>query len=103
MRQQCEPCCPRPAPLRPAAMSRLTYTLLAKRAARISPAKRTYMVTIFCVTAGLLYADQNLMAPNLTAIAASACRAARRLLVLPVDAPPVDQQLMRPHAATCRL
>jgi MFS family permease len=32
------------------------------------------MVTMFCVTASLLYADQNLMAPNLTAIADSACR-----------------------------
>ena len=30
-----------------------------------------YMVTIFCITASLLYADQNLMAPNLTAIAQS--------------------------------
>jgi hypothetical protein len=27
------------------------------------------MVSIFCATAALLYADQNLMAPNLTAIA----------------------------------
>ena len=31
--------------------------------------KRYYMVAIFTLTASLLYADQNLMAPNLTAIA----------------------------------
>jgi predicted MFS family arabinose efflux permease len=31
--------------------------------------KHTYMVSIFCIVAALLYADQNLMAPNLTAIA----------------------------------
>lgn len=35
----------------------------------ISFVKRTYMVVMFCATASLLYADQNLMAPNLTAIA----------------------------------
>lgn len=33
--------------------------------------KKIYMVVIFCITAGLLYADQNLLAPNLTAIAES--------------------------------
>ncbi len=32
-------------------------------------AQRVYMVAIFTLTAALLYADQNLMAPNLTAIA----------------------------------
>ncbi len=32
-------------------------------------AERVYMVVIFTLTAALLYADQNLMAPNLTAIA----------------------------------
>jgi MFS family permease len=37
---------------------------------QLSRAKRAYLVVIFCLTAGLLYADQNLMAPNLTAIAA---------------------------------
>jgi hypothetical protein len=31
--------------------------------------QRYYMVAIFTLTASLLYADQNLMAPNLTAIA----------------------------------
>ena len=31
--------------------------------------KRAYMVFIFCLTASLLFADQNLMAPNLTDIA----------------------------------
>ena len=31
--------------------------------------QRYYMVVMFCATAGLLYADQNLMAPNLTQIA----------------------------------
>ncbi len=31
--------------------------------------QRVYMVAIFTLTAALLYADQNLMAPNLTAIA----------------------------------
>ena len=30
------------------------------------------MVAMFCLTASLLYADQNLMAPNLTAIAQGA-------------------------------
>jgi len=28
-----------------------------------------YLLLVFCVTTSLLYADQNLMAPNLTAIA----------------------------------
>lgn len=32
-------------------------------------ASRTYSVVIFCLTAGLLFADQNLMAPNLSSIA----------------------------------
>ena len=36
---------------------------------RISKLQRYYMVTIFTLTASLLYADQNLMAPNLTLIA----------------------------------
>ena len=31
--------------------------------------QRLYMVFIFTLTASLLYADQNLLAPNLTAIA----------------------------------
>ena len=31
--------------------------------------KRYYMVAVFTLTTSLLYADQNLMAPNLTAIA----------------------------------
>ena len=35
----------------------------------IGPRERTYMVALFSLTAALLYADQNLMAPNLTAIA----------------------------------
>ncbi|CAK0784876.1 hypothetical protein CVIRNUC_008081 [Coccomyxa viridis] len=35
----------------------------------ISKLQRYYMVTIFTLTASLLYADQNLMAPNLTLIA----------------------------------
>lgn len=30
---------------------------------------KAYSVVIFCLTAGLLFADQNLMAPNLTSIA----------------------------------
>ena len=34
--------------------------------------RRNYTVAIFCITASLLYADQNLMAPNLTAIAQGA-------------------------------
>lgn len=39
-------------------------------AGRYVPARRrNYTVVIFCITASLLYADQNLMAPNLTAIA----------------------------------
>ena len=36
---------------------------------RISKLQRYYMVTIFTLTASLLYADQNLMAPNLSLIA----------------------------------
>lgn len=35
----------------------------------LSAKRRMYMVAIFCLTAALLYADQNLLAPNLTAIA----------------------------------
>ena len=35
----------------------------------MSLAERVYTVTIFTLTACMLYADQNLMAPNLTAIA----------------------------------
>eukprot|EP00887_Chlorella_sp_A99_P001012 scaffold5.g1012.t1 len=35
----------------------------------IGPRKRTYMVSIFSLVAALLYADQNLLAPNLTAAA----------------------------------
>ncbi|GAB4817048.1 hypothetical protein N2152v2_004094 [Parachlorella kessleri] len=35
----------------------------------ITPRRQAYMVAMFCLTASLLYADQNLMAPNLTAIA----------------------------------
>ncbi len=42
----------------------------AAGAAPISERQRVYMVCIFCAVASLLYADQNLMAPNLTAIAA---------------------------------
>jgi hypothetical protein len=38
----------------------------------ITPRKRLYMVVLFALTASLLNADQNLMAPNLTAIAAGA-------------------------------
>ena len=38
----------------------------------ITAKKRLYMVVIFALTASLLNADQNLMAPNLTAIAAGA-------------------------------
>lgn len=34
-------------------------------------ASHIYSVTIFCITAALLFADQNLMAPNMTAIARS--------------------------------
>ncbi len=36
---------------------------------RIPSLQRYYMVTIFTLTASLLYADQNLMAPNLSIIA----------------------------------
>lgn len=35
----------------------------------IGPRKRTYMISIFSLVAALLYADQNLLAPNLTAAA----------------------------------
>lgn len=36
---------------------------------RIPTLQRYYMVAIFTLTASLLYADQNLMAPNLSLIA----------------------------------
>ena len=36
---------------------------------RIPTLQRYYMVAIFTMTASLLYADQNLMAPNLSLIA----------------------------------
>lgn len=36
----------------------------------IGRAKRYYMVFIYCAVASLLSADQNLMAPNLTCVAA---------------------------------
>jgi hypothetical protein len=36
----------------------------------LSPGERRYMVALFTLTAALLYADQNLMAPNLSDIAA---------------------------------
>jgi hypothetical protein len=35
---------------------------------------KAYAVVIFCLTAGLLFADQNLMAPNLTSIAKCTCK-----------------------------
>ena len=45
---------------------------LAWRTANItSLARKLYPVAIFCVTSALLFADQNLMAPNLTDIAKS--------------------------------
>lgn len=37
----------------------------------VSGKSQVYAVVIYCLTAALLFADQNLMAPNLTAIAES--------------------------------
>lgn len=49
---------------------RAQLSVAPEAAAAMQPGERLYMVALFTLTAALLYADQNLMAPNLTDIAA---------------------------------
>lgn len=48
-------------------------TALSGNAVEKGQVSKAYAVVIFCLTAGLLFADQNLMAPNLTSIAKCTC------------------------------
>lgn len=69
----------------------------------MSRRERMHMVLLFSLTAALLYADQNLMAPNLTAIATGAGCFVPACTALPGAAWPTPGYFLIPETTPCTL